>query len=485
MKSQLQLFLLPALIAGLNLIPAGRVSAQTFTILHRFDSYDGFNPVSELIVSGNTLYGTTAGDGHGSNAGSVGRVFAINTNGTGFTNLHSFTATSNGTNSDGTDLEAGLILSGNTLYGTAYQGGSLGAGTVFAVNTNGTGFTNLHSFSFSDGYHPEAGLILSGNILYGTTFFTVFAVNTDGTGFTNLHIFSATSGSDGGYGTNSDGLEPRANLILSGGTLYGTAEEGGSSGNGTVFAVKTDGTGFTNLHNFTATLDPYYTNSDGAGPKGGLVLSGNTLYGTAAYGGSSGLGTVFAVNTNGTGFTNLHSFAAGAYDTYGNYTNSDGGGPNGLILSGNTLYGTAGYGGRFAVGTVFAVKTDSTRFTNLHNFGYGNATYPFAGLVLSGNALYGTASDYFGEDFGYFGTVFSLSFPPPQLTITLSGSNVILSWPANIAGFDYTGYALQSTTNLGSSAVWTTNPAARVVVDGQNTVTNPISGEQKFYRLSQ
>ena len=52
----------------------------------------------------------------------------------------------------------------------------------------------------------------------------------------------------------------------------------------------------------------FNTNSDGANPYAGLILSGNTLYGTASDGGSSGNGTVFAVNTDGTGFTNLHSF---------------------------------------------------------------------------------------------------------------------------------------------------------------------------------
>jgi uncharacterized repeat protein (TIGR03803 family) len=41
---------------------------------------------------------------------------------------------------------------------------------------------------------------------------------------------------------------------------------------------------------------------------GDLVLLSNTLYGTAFYGGSSGKGTVFAIQTDGTGFTNLHSF---------------------------------------------------------------------------------------------------------------------------------------------------------------------------------
>jgi uncharacterized repeat protein (TIGR03803 family) len=113
----------------------------------------------------------------------------------------------------------------------------------------------------------------------------VFKVNTDGTGFTNLHSF-----------TGSDGASPYAGLILSGNTLYGTARIGGSSGYGTVFAVNTDGTGFTNLYSFTATSGTLSTNSDGADPQAGLILSGNTLYGTAYYGGSSGNGTVFSLS---------------------------------------------------------------------------------------------------------------------------------------------------------------------------------------------
>src|SRR5258706_9545402 len=64
---------------------------------------------------------------------------------------------------------------------------------------------------------------------------------------------------------------------------------------------------FTTLHSFTALLGPG-TNSDGASPYAGLILSGNTLYGTTSDGGSSVWGTVFRVNTDGTGFTNLHSF---------------------------------------------------------------------------------------------------------------------------------------------------------------------------------
>jgi len=60
-----------------------------------------------------------------------------------------------------------------------------------------------------------------------------------------------------------------------------------------------------------------------------------------------------------------------------------------------------------------------------------------------------------------------------------------LTWPANVAGFDYTGYTLQSTTNLVSPAVWSTNSPAPVVIGRQNTVTNAMAGPQQFYRLNE
>ena len=78
------------------------------------------------------------------------------------------------------------------------------------------------------------------------------------------------------------------------------------------------------------------------------------------------------------------------------------------------------------------------------------------------------------------GTVFSLTLPPPQLAITPAGADVVLTWPVSA-----TGFTLQSATNLVPPVVWITNSPAPVIINGQNTVTNPVSGTQKFYRLSQ
>jgi uncharacterized repeat protein (TIGR03803 family) len=382
------------------------VAATSFTNLYVFTDNGG--PMGSLVLSGNTLYGTTFQGG----SSGEGTVFAVNTDGTGFTNLHTFTGFS-----DGGLPFAGLILSGNTLYGTAQFGGSSGDGTVFAVNTDGTGFTNLWNFTAgSDGALPYGGLILSGNTLYGTTsgtfwdygslYGTVFAVNTNGTNFRVLHTFTG----------GSDGAMPQASLILSGNTLYGTASDGGSSGQGTVFSVNTTDNGFKTLHSFT-------NGTDGAYPQAGLLLSGNTLYGTAFQGGSSDYGTVFSVNTDGTGFTTLYSFTNG----------NDGAWPfAGLILSGNTLYGTTS--GFTTWGTVFAISTNGRSFTALYSGGGSDGVSPYADLLLSGNTLYGTSAA--GGSSGN-GTVFALTvtnFATNCLQIQCP-SNMVVTACTNIQEF--------------------------------------------------
>jgi uncharacterized repeat protein (TIGR03803 family) len=148
------------------------------------------------------------------------------------------------------------------------------------------------------------------------------------------------------------------------------------------------------------------------------------------------------------------------------------------------FYGTTYLGGTSSNGTVFKISANGA-LTSLYSFTGGNdGANPVAGLVQgSDGSFYGTTSCG-GTDGA--GTVFRLTIvPPPQLTIIPSGPYVILTWPANYAGFDYSGYTLQSTTNLLSSAVWTTSSPGPVVIGGQSVVINTISGAQRFYRLIQ
>src|SRR6266567_4708569 len=113
---------------------------------------------------------------------------------------------------------------------------------------------------------------------------------------------------------------------------------------------------------------------------------------------------------------------------------------------------------------------------------------PNSPCINAGNNSYVTnAADLDGNPRISGGTVDigAYEFQWPQLTIAHSGPNVLLSWPTNNAGYDYTGFTVQSTTNLVSPAVWSTNSPAPVVVNGQNTVTNAITEPQEFYRLVQ
>ena len=487
--------LLPALIVALGLITTIRTAAQTFTPIHTFaiGGTDGANPEAPLILSGGTLYGTASAGVNPNGFSSIGNgtIFALSATGGNFTNIYSFTSTSSPayTNSDGTDPQASLVLSGNTLYGTAASGGSNLAGTVFSVNTNGSNFTTLYTFTGgNDGGSPYSGLVLSGGTLFGTTVYggvsnygVLFALSTNGQNFTNLYSF-----------TNLSDASPIGNLLLSGNTLYGTASGGNSGGFGAVFAIGTNGQGFTNLHTFSANSgSPNYTNSDGSGPNAGLLLVSNTLYGTASQSGLHGAGVIFAISTNGKSFTNLYNFTAASGSPS---TNSDGANPRGgLVLLSNMLYGTTYNAGAFSSGTLFAIPTNGIGFTNLHNFTY-NSTNPYtnsdgahpnAGLIVSGNTLYGTATGGGKQDsFTGAGTIFSLSvgpppISPPKLSILQSGTNVILTWPTNA-----TGFTLQSITNIVSTN-WSNVSPSPVTISGQYTVTNPISGTEKFYRLSE
>jgi len=500
----INLFLLPALIAALNFLSEGRMEAQSGIMINS----DGAFPAAGLVLSGKTLYGTAQAGG---SAGG-GTVFSINTDGTGFTRLHSLYG------SDGMNPYARLTASSNALYGTANCGGVTDSGTVFKFNPAGTGFTSLYNFTGSsgspstnsDGAEPYAHLLLSGNILYGTTEEggsggggTVFAVNIDGTQFRTLHSFTPTS-SNGAVGTNRDGSAPQAGLVLSVNTLYGTAFAGGSAGGGTVFKVNIDGTGFRTLYNFASistNSSGIYTNNAGANPLAELVLSGCTLYGTAMNGGASGNGTVFALKTDGTGFRVLHTFKELA-----NHTNEDGAVPHaGLVLSGCTLYGAAQYGGSSGNGTIFALNTDGTHFRNLHSFTFLNSngmtgtntdgTYPYGTLVLSGNTLYGTA--LFGGSSGD-GTIFALntdgagftnlhSFTRlvrslPQLTITKSGDYVVLRWPLPVPGTPT--FTLQSAWDP-SPWGWDYFTYESYTDGGMNVATFYAVSPQRFYRLIQ
>jgi uncharacterized repeat protein (TIGR03803 family) len=191
--------------------------------------------------------------------------------------------------------------------------------------------------------------------------------------------------------TNTDGAMPLGGLVLSNGTLYGTAFAGGHGGRGTIFSIQTNGLGFIVLHHFTAVDTSTRTNADGAAPCAALTLSSNILYGTASAGGTGAAGTVFLLKTDGTQFNAFRSFPALA----GNGTNADGAFPVApVLLPGNSVYGTTFSGGPGAAGTVFRFPLPASPavINDIVRNGNGSVTLHFLGAPNTTNVIQAAAS---------------------------------------------------------------------------------------------
>ncbi len=239
------------------------------------------------------------------------------------------------------------------LYGTTYLGGQDEEGTIFRMNADGSVFQTIYNFDngagTGTGKYPVGGLVQgSGNVLYGTTyeggangFGTIYKINPDGTGFEVLHDFAEAT----------DGSNPTSGLVIGtedeGGPvdyLYGTASNGGASDAGTVFKLRISDSEFTVI----AALN---FRPRGANPYGTLVLGRDGfLYGTAATGGSRGSGTVFRVNrlSGQMVVRSLSTTTSGSYPMAG-------------LIQGRApdtnLYGTTMSGGGSGGGTVFKIDT--------------------------------------------------------------------------------------------------------------------------------
>ena len=219
----------------------------------------------------------------------VGTIYRVDKDGGGYTIIHRFTNNVSGGN------PSARLLAGQDgrLYGVTETGGPSGGGVVFAISETGTGFTPLKTFaSTGTGLRtPKGALIQDANgMLYGTAslggtdgFGGVFTLQTNGGGFTVMHVFSASGG---------DGRQPEAGLAFGDdGYLYGVTRFGGGSVNGSLFRIKTDGSGYAKLRAFTG------TGGDGGNPVAALARGPDgTLYGTTSAGGGRNQGTAFRIN---------------------------------------------------------------------------------------------------------------------------------------------------------------------------------------------
>jgi uncharacterized repeat protein (TIGR03803 family) len=322
-----------------KLDPAGRE-----TILHAFTgASDGQVPTTQVLLSGNNLYGTTSQGGDAA----TGTVFELNPKGQKIAR-YSFQG-----GTDASSPFAGLIQEGGAIFGTGYFGGTNGDGAVFALNCSPAATCRevvLHSFvgGPNDGSNPNSALVRQSSALVGSTVYggsgtcnngfavgcgTVYKLTQSGE--TLLHTFKGTDGTYPG-------------VLIPAGTsgFYGITGQGGSSGNGTVFHLSSSGV--------VTTLYSFMGGSDGAFPGGLIEDSLGHLFGTTYNGGATSNGTIFELSPNGQGAwteTVLYSFTNGA----------DGGGPQpGIVLDqqNHTIYGSTVAGGdpSCSCGTVFSLS---------------------------------------------------------------------------------------------------------------------------------
>jgi uncharacterized repeat protein (TIGR03803 family) len=384
--------LLASILLTLTIMGKG-LDAQTFTVLHNFTGgADGGNPYAGVTLdrAGN-LYGTTySGTVYKmthtgvswtlATLGNVGETWAgvtigpngslygttLGGNGTIFnlrppvhacanvlcswteTVLYSFRGGTDGA----TPYSSVTFDQAGNIYGTTFDGGSHGDGTVFELSPSDGGWTEsiIYAFSGSNGQSPVSGVTLdaAGN-LYGTTW-------AGGTGSCNYSgsggcgtVFELTYSGESGWAESflysfanaADGETPYAGLIFDpSGNLYGAAAGGG----GPVFEFTSSG------GNWTYSLVYSLGGGDqlAYGPRGTLVMdeTGN-LYGTTYAEPLNG--TVFKLTPSDNGtwtYTLLHGF-----------TGPDGEYPQeGVTLDANgNLYGTTSYGGRYGYGVVWEI----------------------------------------------------------------------------------------------------------------------------------
>jgi uncharacterized repeat protein (TIGR03803 family) len=261
--------------------------------------------------------------------------------------------------------------------------------------------------------------------------------------------------------------------------IYGSTPIGGTNGTGTVYSLTTNGANFRVVRSFPASGA-----TESGPPLRALLCSAGTIFGTTTVGGTNLTGTIFSLNTNGTGFAVIYNFSTNVSNT-----NFDGADPEGaLILAGDTLYGTASAGGTHGNGTVFSINTNGSAFSTLWSFSKLNSATnvdgagPRTGVVLGGAYLYGTG--YYGG-VNDNGTVFSLGVAPVISSLTLSGTNAILNGLNVIAGRAYT--VLTSTDASLPVGLW--NPVATNTFAGGGafsvTATNAIvrDASEQFFLL--
>lgn len=387
--------------------PPMALAYPDYSVLHSFGAsdilFDGTPNGPVVLDADGTIYSSSWGGDYPSR----GTVFAVHTN--------AFQSSYRVIRERGQTLRPGIALQNGMIYGTSSDGGVSEWGTLFMVKTNGDSFTVLKSFGGEEGRGPNGRLLIVDNFLYGTTpsgggygYGTIYRVRTDGAAFEVVKTFGDEM---------KLGVRPSPGLFFAGSHLYGATERGGSHDAGTIFQVERNGSGFSILQVL------------GEGNSGCYpvlrALSGSALYGTTAWYemGRGESGTIFSIRTDGSGFRTLRRVDEQGFQGAAQI--------NALAVRGERLFGVTEGGGLYGQGTLFMMNTDGSGYTVLKHFQGVDGARP-SSLSLHGDMLLGTTA--IGGFYNY-GVIFRVLLTPPRTALYPTAQTAEAGSAATFTGF--------------------------------------------------
>lgn len=226
------------------------VSSQNFAVLDTFDFNFGQPKSKLLLASDGDLYVTTSNGG----ANSEGAVVKFDVSGGVLSVLHS-SDWAELTPGDYSNVQNNELFeaSNGALYGSSFGGGiNLSLGMLYTINKDGTGYQNIYSMSAGvsdEGFRPQGGFVEHNGFLYSTTTQedvenvnsgTIYTINLSN----NTHDFI--------YTLDLEGAHPRGTFTVSpNGRFYISCNGGAINSGGIMEYNPLNGTP-TNMHSLTS-----------------------------------------------------------------------------------------------------------------------------------------------------------------------------------------------------------------------------------------
>ena len=264
-------------------------------------------------------------------------------------------------------------------FGSTYGGGKLNYGSVYRIKPDGTQFETLASFDLTNGLIPAQSPAMTEDrtALYGVT------TQAGDAGLGVLYTVDLASGDLSEVTSltpNLTGSTPQGSVIIQDGVIYGqTGQNGGNSGGAIWSMTIGDTSTLKQLHSFV-----YGSNADVAIPFGALAYNPNDglLYGQAFNGGANGLGGLFSLNPDGSGYQLRYSLSK-----------EIGGMPQmgaPLIGSDGLIYSNEWLGGANGLGSILAFNPSTNQVTSVFNYTKQTGSQPYSTLAesKSGKWLY-------------------------------------------------------------------------------------------------